>query len=168
MKELYSLCNGDNDTFIAGSFLGMKFLSLDKVYSEWNRQKELLSSLSAADLQNMNEQCTSLDPGRVKCHCLNNLWLPLADDAGGNYIGIDLDPDVKGISGQIINFGNDENEKIVIADSIHEFVAFIANVIESDECVLEEFEGEEVFVFDGYWHALDYLKARRTSGSEYS
>ena len=162
MKELYSLCNGDNDTFIAGSILGMKFLSIEQVYSEWKIQNEVISSLSTTDLQKLNEHCTSIEPGKIKCQCMNTLWIPIADDSGGNYIGIDLDPDDHGTVGQIINFGRDENEKIVIASSLHEFIVLIADIIESDECVMEEFEDQQVFVFDGHWHAIDYLKARST------
>jgi cell wall assembly regulator SMI1 len=161
MKDLYLLCNGDNDRFIAGSILGMKLLSLDKVYSEWKVQKELLASLSVTDLQNLNNNCTSVEPRKIKCYCFNNLWIPIADDSGGNYIGIDLDPDDNGKVGQIINFGSDENEKIVIANSLNEFVVLIADIIVSDKCVIKEFEDEYVFVFDGHWHAIDYLKARK-------
>lgn len=157
MKDLYSICNGDNDKFIAGSILGMKFLPFDKVYSEWRIQKELFSSLSTANLQNLNKHCTSVEPGKVKCHCFNTLWVPIANDSGGNYIGIDLDPDDNGMVGQIINFGRDENKKIVIANSLNEFVALIADIIDSDECVIEEFEDQQVFVFNGHWHAIDYL-----------
>ena len=32
-------------------------------------------------------------------------WLPFCSDDGGNFIGIDLDPDVNGTVGQVINFG---------------------------------------------------------------
>lgn len=160
MKELYSLCNGDNDQFIAGSILGMKFLSLDKVWMEWNTQKELLSTLSITYLQNLNEYCTSIEPKKIKCQYINTKWVPIADDSGGNFIGIDLDPDENGQKGQIINFGRDENEKFVIANSLKELVILIADIVESDECVIEEFEGQNVFVFDGHWHAIEYLKAR--------
>ncbi|MDM5278274.1 SMI1/KNR4 family protein [Paenibacillus silvae] len=161
MKELYSICNGDNDRFIAGSILGMKFLTIEKVYKHWKLQNDLLSSLSKTDILNLNAQCTSLDPKKVKCQCFNPLWIPIADDSGGNYIGIDLDPDEHGEVGQIINFGRDENEKLVIANNMNEFVIQIADVIESDECKMEKFEGQKVFVFNDHWHAIDYLKAKR-------
>lgn len=52
-------------------------------------------------------------------------WLPLFSDYGGNYIGIDLDPDTEGKKGQIINFGRDEEDMIVLAKSLDEFFDFI-------------------------------------------
>ncbi|MGP8217196.1 MAG: SMI1/KNR4 family protein [Bacteroidia bacterium] len=48
-------------------------------------------------------------------------WVPLFTDHGGNYIGIDLDPDVKGAKGQVINFGRDETEMVVLAKSLADF-----------------------------------------------
>lgn len=162
LRELYSICNGDNDKFIAGSILGMKFLTIEKVYEQWKLQNNLLSSLSKSDVLNLNAQCTSIDPKKIKCQCYNPLWIPIAEDHGGNYIGIDLDPDEQGEVGQIINFGRDENEKLVIANNMNEFVIQIADIIESDECKMEKFEGQKVFVFNDHWHAIDYLKSKRS------
>ena len=52
-------------------------------------------------------------------------WVPFAQDWGGNHLGIDLDPDVKGVAGQVINFGRDEEDKRAIAPSITAFVEWM-------------------------------------------
>ena len=52
-------------------------------------------------------------------------WIPVFSDYGGNYIGIDLDPDINGKKGQIIIFGRDEEDMVVLADSLGEFFDFL-------------------------------------------
>ncbi len=59
-------------------------------------------------------------------------WVPVFSDYGGNYIGIDLDPDVQGVKGQIINFGRDEEDMFVFADGLEGFFDFILNEIDTN------------------------------------
>lgn len=68
---------------------------------------------------------TSTPENAIKKKYFHYKWLPLFSDFGGNYIGIDLDPDTNGTKGQIINFGRDEERMFVIADSLEEFFDFI-------------------------------------------
>ncbi len=68
---------------------------------------------------------TSIPENFIKKKYFHCKWLPLFSDYGGNYIGIDFDPDIKGKKGQIINFGRDEEEMIVLGDSLEQFFDFI-------------------------------------------
>lgn len=52
-------------------------------------------------------------------------WLPVFSDYGGNYIGIDLDPDVNGKKGQTIIFGRDEQEMFVFGNSLEDHFELI-------------------------------------------
>jgi len=70
----------------------------------------------------------------------NYKWLPVFSDYGGNYIGIDLDPDTNGKKGQIINFGRDEEIMIVLADSLEEFFDFILTEISKPDNKLLKLE----------------------------
>ena len=54
-------------------------------------------------------------------------WIPIFHDFSGNCIGIDLDPDKDGIKGQIIIFGSDEENMVVISDSFEEFLDLTIN-----------------------------------------
>jgi cell wall assembly regulator SMI1 len=45
-------------------------------------------------------------------------WLPVFSDYGGNFIGIDLDPGPAGRKGQVINFGRDEEDMVVLAENL--------------------------------------------------
>lgn len=67
-------------------------------------------------------------------HCIKKVpynikWIPVFSDYGGNYIGIDLDPDINGVKGQIINFGRDEEDMFVYADSLEGFFDLILSEI---------------------------------------
>lgn len=57
----------------------------------------------------------------------HNKWIPFISDVGGNYIGYDLDPDQNGTKGQIIIFGRDERQSIVVAKSLTEFLTKISD-----------------------------------------
>ncbi|RDB36803.1 MAG: hypothetical protein DCC88_03255 [Spirobacillus cienkowskii] len=59
---------------------------------------------------------------KIKEKYVNRGWIPFAEDCGGNYLGIDLDPDINGTYGQVINFGRNEDNKYVLADS---FLGFL-------------------------------------------
>lgn len=76
---------------------------------------------------------TSFPEGAIKKKYFNPNWIPILFDNLGNYIGIDLDPDVNGTVGQVINFGRDEEEMFVIADSLEQFFNFNLELIEKDK-----------------------------------
>ncbi len=75
---------------------------------------------------------TSFPEGAIKKKYFNPNWIPIIFDNLGNYIGIDLDPDVNGKVGQVINFGRDEEDMFVIADSFEKFLDFNQALIEKD------------------------------------
>ncbi|UVO55073.1 SMI1/KNR4 family protein [Sphingomonas sp. SUN039] len=58
-------------------------------------------------------------------------WLPVIEDHGGNYIGIDFDPGQRGKKAQVIVFGRDDVDMYVIADSWDEFLDRIIEATES-------------------------------------
>ena len=64
---------------------------------------------------------TSTPPLAIRKKYFHHKWIPIFYDYGGNFIGMDLDPDEKGSKGQIIVFGRDEENMFVIANSLEEF-----------------------------------------------
>jgi cell wall assembly regulator SMI1 len=50
-------------------------------------------------------------------------WIPFAKDFGGNFLCIDLDPDVGGTPGQVIELVFDESRRKVVSSSLEEFLA---------------------------------------------
>jgi cell wall assembly regulator SMI1 len=73
--------------------------------------------------------------GSIKNLYFHSKWLPVAHDFGGNYIGIDLDPDANGTKGQVIVFGRDEDRKFVVAQSLTEFFALFLEMLEDEEFI---------------------------------
>ena len=68
---------------------------------------------------------TSSPENTIKKKYFHFKWIPIFSDFGGNYIGIDLDPDTKGKKGQIIIFGRDEENMVVLADNLELFFDFL-------------------------------------------
>lgn len=67
---------------------------------------------------------TSTPQGAIKTKYFHIKWIPIISDYGGNYIGIDLDPDEKGTKGQVIIFGRDEEDMLVLANSWGDFLDY--------------------------------------------
>ena len=65
-------------------------------------------------------------------------WLPLIKDHGGNFIGIDLDPDERGTKGQVIVYGRDEKLMFVLANSWEEFLDLVLGIIKQKPADLLE------------------------------
>ncbi|ULQ55195.1 SMI1/KNR4 family protein [Flavihumibacter rivuli] len=61
---------------------------------------------------------SSTPANAIRMKYFHHKWLPLFSDGGGSYIGIDLDPDKEGVKGQVINFGRDEEDMVVYANSL--------------------------------------------------
>jgi len=89
---------------------------------------------------------TSYPKGAIKPKYFHIKWLPIISDQSGNYIGIDLDPDKKGIKGQIIVFGRDEQQVFVVANSWEDFLDFNLHLIESEGDKINE----EIHLHDFY------------------
>lgn len=82
----------------------------------------------------------------IKLKYFHYKWLPIFTDGGGNFIGIDLDPDDKGTKGQIIIFGRDERVLTVISKDLNSFFDFILHVIDKNpDIFLTENHIHEIF-----------------------
>jgi internalin A len=155
-KILYKLNNGDNkinvENIYMGSFLGFEFLSIDRIisiHSDWKQY-----TVEDYYGSSFPENC-------IKIQYTNTNWLPIFADSGGNYVGLDLDPDTKGTYGQIINFGRDEDNKFVIANSLDSFLEFIKTKIQSGQCddaITEEDDGGFSYGLKPQSHLIDDLK----------
>lgn len=72
---------------------------------------------------------TSTPENAIRKKYFHYKWLPLFSDYGGNFIGFDLDPDINGVKGQIINFGRDEEDMFVLANNLQDFFELILSDI---------------------------------------
>lgn len=137
-KALYRWHDGQRDEVNSGPFYGLSFLSLDKVKAHWQSWNSVIEENTADDLQDLSEFCTSQPPDAIKCTYANKGWIPFAYDYGGNHLGIDLDPGKQGRVGQVINFGRDEDNKFVVAPSVHAFIQWLVEQLESGNALIRE------------------------------
>jgi cell wall assembly regulator SMI1 len=154
---LLRLNNGDHfklrKDLYQGSFLGFEFLSVQSIIEIHEDWKNYVFEDYFGE--SFPENC-------IKPDYTNSGWIPLFSDMSGNYIGIDLDPDEEGSVGQIINFGRDEDRKFVIAESLGEFLDYIADKIESgelDESIMMEDDGTVSYGLTPQSHLIEDLRA---------
>ena len=137
--------------------MGLQFLSIDGLIQEYDSWNEI-PEVNNVDL---SRYCQSKPLKVVKEVYVNAKWIPIFIDYAGNCIGIDLDPDIKGIEGQIINFGRDEMEKIQIATSLEELFDIILNEINIGNCdkaIILEDDGGYSYGLRPQSHLIDDLK----------
>ena len=132
VRTLYLTHDGEKDEE-PGLFFGLSFLSLESMLAEWQTCSEL-----SEDEELQQFESYSVPEDSIKEQYMNRYWIPIAHDHGGNYLGIDLDPDSNGIHGQVINFGRDETVKYVIARSITDLLAFIAQTLKNGTYTIDE------------------------------
>ena len=157
LKDLYLSNDGDNNEALCGMILGFHFLSLDSLLSEWRSMKKIAEN---ADI-NYGSRFSSTPEGCIRKCYADTKWIPICSDGGGNFIGLDLNPDVNGTVGQIINFGRDEYHKTVLAESLDAFFVRLTRILYSKDFHIGEYDGEEVIFFgpEEGAHLTDYLKS---------
>lgn len=64
----------------------------------------------------------SLPPDAVNTEFVDVGRLPLITDGGGNYIGLDYFPEPRGVPGQVLAWGRDDQAWIVLAESLDAFL----------------------------------------------
>lgn len=115
-REIYQLANGQKDKSTA-YFFGMAFLSIDEIKIAMSNEIKLIDELSGED-----DMCSSFPEGYINCKYASRKWVPIFHAGNGGYVGIDLDPGEKGKAGQIINFGINDEDKFVLAESLEDFI----------------------------------------------
>ncbi|MDH6351805.1 internalin A [Brevibacillus sp. 1238] len=153
LKELYQVCNGEKENG-PGLFFGLPLLSLTDLVAEWKIWADLESDYA------IEGDHYSVPPGWIKERYINRCWLPISKDWGGNHLGLDLDPDEQGKSGQVINFGRDEHVKYVIAHNLTEMLQFIHDTAKAKNYSIHEEEDQLFWAFgqQGPVHFLDAIR----------
>jgi cell wall assembly regulator SMI1 len=138
LKDLYRWHDGQKGAVNSGLFFGLNFLSLADAKSHWESWKSIIDDWSPEDMVEANAFSRSAKPGTVRELYANAYWIPFAYDYGGNHLGVDLDPGECGVSGQVINFGSDEEEKFVLANSVDKFLEWLVNQLEKGNFAINE------------------------------
>ncbi|MFP4973978.1 SMI1/KNR4 family protein [Paenibacillus sp. CN-4] len=155
VKELYRIHNGQDHMY--GIVYGLDFLGLQELCEKWVGWKALIESEGPDGMAELGKACTSTPTGAIKTVYANPHWLPLFYDGAGNAVGIDLDPDHAGTYGQIINFGRDEEQKVVLAPNLAAFIPrYLTGLV--NEAEIEDEDDEDDIFFSLESHAIDVWK----------
>lgn len=159
VRALYRWHDGQADSAghtVLGLFFGLPFLPLEAALAHWNSESagETVGDVSAY---------TCLPPLTIRQRAASRAWIPLADDGGGAYLGIDLDPDAAGSVGQVISFGAREFVRVQAGASLEQFLERLLGLYGNGEYALVE-EDEDEFSLStmnpGTDHFLDYLRLK--------
>jgi len=138
LKSVYEVNNGQVEG--RGIFFGLQMLRIDEkvgvhatsIIAQWKIWKEIyddeVSGNPVYTPEMKKDWFRSYPDKAIKLEYVNPKWIPFAYDLVGNHHGIDLDPDANGTIGQVINFGRDEEKKIVIANSFKEYLQLCLNL----------------------------------------
>lgn len=120
LRDSYLLVDGQEAESSAGCsdglFFGLQFLPLDDVLDEWRFWREVDGDPATGANTRLRAMMRSVPKGWVRAEYTHRGWIPLVTDKGGNYLGIDLDPEPGqgGVPGQVIVFGRDFDTKVVL------------------------------------------------------
>lgn len=137
-RQLYGWHDGETDDR-RGHVYGLPLLPLERVTAEWSAWNRVLEGLGG------NRYAVpggAWPEGAVDPAYINPGWIPLTADGSGGHIGLDFDPWPDGRTGQVILFGRDEDVKVVLAESLGGFLAWIADLLESGNFTLTPAPGQ--------------------------
>ena len=118
--------------------LSAELHQLEKAIKNWDKLEFVIYPSGQFDLKRIETNWDdimdfeSFPSKSVKLKYFHYKWLPIFTDGGGNFIGMDLDPDDDGKKGQIIIFGRDEKTLAVIANDLHAFLDFVLQNINNN------------------------------------
>lgn len=140
-RQLYRWHDGENDDRW-GHIYGLPILPLKRAAADWQQWTRTLAAFGGNRYP--FSRGGAWPAGAVDPAYTNPAWVPLTNDGSSNCIGLDFDPWPGGRVGQVIIFGRDEDVKVVLAESLGQFLDWVAGLLESGNFRLEAAADEEV------------------------
>ncbi|MCT4507407.1 MAG: SMI1/KNR4 family protein [Tepidibacter sp.] len=144
-RRLYLEHNGEGN-MIFGVMAGFRWMNIELVINEWKSLQE-----SAYDIIGDKD-------GLIKEGTFKKGWIPFAEDCGGSFLVMDLEPGIKGTYGQIITIDHNSSISYVISESIEMFFEFIEKSFKNGDLnTWQDEDGREIEWKQG--HLFDYVIA---------
>jgi internalin A len=141
VRSLYRICNGQRNA-ATGLFFGCELLTLNQIFDEWAVWRDVLTDNPEINSEMLHQ--SSWPNGAVDPVYINLGWIPISRDFGGNNIGIDLAPGPNGIFGQVIIYGRDEDQKIVLGLTLLHVLQWLGSELHKGNFELTEHdEGDD-------------------------
>ncbi|GAB4583756.1 SMI1/KNR4 family protein [Nocardia sp. IFM 10818] len=132
----------------------LSFLSTTLIQECWDRWNDLRDTPDLEQLQDIGDVFPGA-AGLVKPLYTSPGWIPLwSDPINADYIGLDLDPDIQGTPGQIINFGRDEERHFVCAPDYSSLLQILLDEVLTGAWPATKMETE---LPDGNWTDLPWF-----------
>jgi cell wall assembly regulator SMI1 len=154
-KTFYRIRDGQGKG-VYGLVFGLELLSIRRIKQEWGNWNDLGDDLNVELAPAMSSE----PKGYVKPLYLNPQWIPFTTDQTGTHLGMDFDPDKKGIVGQIIAFGRNENKKKILAKSFRDYIHLFVKQLQTLDWTLDEGGWEIRHKKYGKRHYHDWLKGQ--------
>ena len=146
-KEFYLIHNGQKDEDYFGLFYGVSLLPLNKIVEEMSVWNGIIDEFGEAEMkESFDKYETSFMPNKLKAKYASKKWLPFAIICDNCYLGLDFEPEIDGTVGQVINFGREEEQKAVLADSFEEFIDWYMQELERGNYLIYEKDGYKQFI----------------------
>ncbi|MBZ5202689.1 SMI1/KNR4 family protein [Planomicrobium chinense] len=144
--SLYRYCDGnDLDLWMEFVEAGLPVYAHITGYPLMNLREIRLEAEEAVREAISREEVQSIPEGFVKDNFMLAQKIPIYHDGGGNFIAIDLDPDTKGHYGQIVEVDHEYEDRLVLANSLKEYIAILYYFVKELGVIYngEGFEGEK-------------------------
>jgi cell wall assembly regulator SMI1 len=142
-KALYRLHNGQRQNS-RGAFFGHWFMSLEQMLMRYAVWKGIVIhdpvSALGADLP-----FTSTPEGAIQLRYADAAWIPFTEAGASENFGLDFNPGEHGRAGQVIIFGRDVRNKVVLAPDLPSFLAWVADELERGKARVYESLGMRLF-----------------------
>ncbi|EGV43169.1 SMI1 / KNR4 family protein [Bizionia argentinensis JUB59] len=114
LKEFLMLHNGvENHAIMSAEKIFKEWKDWQTIYKDWT-QEELFDTYS-------------INQGQALPMYVTPYWLPFFDLRNGNFLALDFAPNTKGVSGQVIRFGANQEIGSQEAVSLNEFIKNLIN-----------------------------------------
>ena len=144
-----------------GIFAGKSFYPTQVIIEEYRLKKELLDSVYG---DRKEDDVLVYPPDTVKNYFFRTGWIPIGG-ISPDTIAVDLDPGPKGVEGQIILVGIDDNKYFQVGASFSDFCLFLLDQYKKQKMhrwVLrdDDPDKEEEFLFNGLCRIHDCVEER--------
>ena len=145
--KLYSLYDGEDFSKYTGFMAGMEFLPIKSVLAQLEFFKSSEYEMTAWGTRAIREEpMCSLS------------WIPFAYDNARGYLAVDMSPSESGKAGQIITVDYDFDRCYLLADSLNELFAKMAEWLENGVLTVNTKDGDEPFIMEKTGHLFNSLE----------
>jgi cell wall assembly regulator SMI1 len=132
-RQLYKWHDGDRNDLFSGHIYGTALISLRDAGLQWKAWNDVLADFGGNryEIPGGAWPEAAVDPSYI-----NPRWIPLTN-SDGNHIGLDFDPWPGGRIGQVILYGRDEDVKVVLAESLGNFLEWITDLLDQGNFRIE-------------------------------